>query len=90
MQSIALFTPDVSRLFVLSQSNELRMPQMGVRCPLDELELTDQFGFNPHAFTHLLRSDALTPAAGPLLWQIHKWARCDSLDLLEPLENLFA
>ena len=58
------------------------MTKLVVAGPLCEHDLGDEHGFNPVAVFHDRRGNALTPATGCFLWEVHEAARRTS-DLLE-------
>ena len=68
--------------FVSSQPQEDGLTKLVVAGPFRELDLGDQHWLNPVATFHDSRSNALTPAPGCFLRQVHERTRRTS-DLLE-------
>src|SRR5215469_15801643 len=65
----------------------MHMPQMAVRCPLDELELPNQRRCEPPAVRHLLGRQPLPPTPAGRLRQVGEGASVD-LQCAEALEQL--
>ena len=65
------------RVLVLAQAHELRMPQVIVGCPFEELELTDEHRLQPLAFRHLRFRQALSPSTALRLRQVRERALVD-------------
>ena len=61
---------DISRILIVAQRDELRVPQMIGASPLQELDLCNGFGTEPNALPHLLSGEPLTPSAGANLGKI--------------------
>src|SRR6059058_2720292 len=72
------------RVFIIAQSDELRVSQMVSVGPLNKLHPRHRLRFHPHAFLHLFCGESLSPSPCRLLWKVHKGAtvRPQVLDLL--------
>src|SRR5688572_15107098 len=81
------FAPDVLRRLVLAQRDEPAVPEMVVRRPFHEFELTHQCWLQPATIDHLRLRQSLTPPAAPGLRKIGEWApgNLQSRKLLEQL-----
>jgi hypothetical protein len=88
----SLFAHYILGLFVGPQSEEDRLTELIVARPLRELDLGDQYRFDPMATLHNGGRDALAPSASLFLRQIYKRASC-AFELLqagvEIRQNLF-
>ena len=73
-----LFTGNVLSLLVSSQPQEHGLTKLVVAGPLGKLDLSDQNGFDPVAAFHDSRRDALTPASGYFLRQVHEGPASDT------------
>ena len=67
---------NLPRLFIFSQTNKLRVPQVTIRRPFGELNLGDQLRLEPHAVFHFFLDQS--PLSAFLLGQIGKLAGADS------------
>jgi hypothetical protein len=54
---------DLARVFIVSQSNELGVPQMVGSSPLEELDLRHGMWLEPHGFLHLLCRESFSPSS---------------------------
>jgi hypothetical protein len=70
-----------SRIFVIPQANELDVPNVFPRCPLQKLEVSHKLGTNPNAFCHLLSGQSLPPSSGASLRKVHKRTSIDAAAL---------
>ena len=75
------------RIIILSQSDELRVPQVPIRCPFNEFKLSNQLRFKPHTVFHFFLSQS--PLGSLPLRQISKRAVL-YLQALEPTCQLAA
>src|SRR5688572_1911776 len=83
------FANDGRRVLVVAESDELRVTQVVVTRPLDELELPHQRRLQPATVRHLLRREPGTPASRLQLRQVRERALPD-LEALETPEHLRA
>jgi hypothetical protein len=74
VQTIQLFTNDILCLFVGPQSEKDRLTKLVILRPLRELDLGDQYRFNPVATFHDCGRDALAPSTSFLLREVYKGA----------------
>ena len=69
-----LLAPNFLRLFIGSQPQKHRLPNLAVERPLGELDLGDKDRLDPGTSLHDRWSYPLAPAAAPFLRKIHKRA----------------
>ena len=81
------FPNDLRGIFVVSESNELRMSQVVSAGPLQELDLRDYLRTQPNTFLHFLRSKPLTPPASGQLRKVSERA-FGRLQVFNPFEDL--
>ena len=81
------FSDHLARVFILPQSDELRVSQMVSVGPLNKLNPRHRLRFHPHAFLHLFCGESLSPSPCRLLWKLDERAtvRPEVLDLLMDL-----
>src|SRR5687768_7390415 len=65
------------------------MAQVIFAGPLQELELANEHGLQPHALDHLRLGQSLSPTSALRLWKVREWALVD-LKALELPEQLRA
>ena len=65
-----LFSNDVLRFLILTQSHKLAVPKVAIRRPFDELELPNDLRLEPSTLHHLCGRQTCTPTASLFLWQI--------------------
>ncbi len=65
--SRSLFSPHVRCVLIVAQAHKSRMPEVAVRGPFHEFELSHQHRLQPYAVFHLFSRQALCPAARMLL-----------------------
>ncbi len=66
--SDVLLSDNLLRRLVLAQSDELRVSEVVVTRPFEELELPDEYGLQPLTVGHLGVREALASSAAPRLW----------------------
>src|SRR5262245_57903728 len=69
-----LLPDDVPGLPVLAQRDEPGMPEVVIRSPLEEFELTDEHRLEPPALGHLGLRQTLAPSPALRLGQVHERA----------------
>jgi hypothetical protein len=80
-----LFASDVPCRLVLAKRHELRVTQVTIASPFEEIDLCDEHWFQPAAVLHLRRGETRTPPAGLGFGQIREGAfrNCQAVELLE-------
>src|SRR5690242_7026033 len=84
---ISVLFNHVFRILIVSQTNELRMPEPICLCPLQVFYLGDSLRAKPDAFLHFLGSQFVAPTRFVRVRQIdkgHCWG-CEMADFLEDL-----
>jgi hypothetical protein len=84
-----LFSIDVLRFLILTQSHKLAVPKVVIRRPFDELELPHDLRLEPSTFHHLCGRQTCTPAPSLFLGQVCEGAFLyfQRLKLLEQLRS---
>lgn len=68
---------DIPCRLVVAERDELRVAQVIVTGPLDELDLRDEDRLQPSTIHHLRGRQSLAPSAAPGFRQVREWALLD-------------